>query len=70
MFAIAALLDPRQDPLAAPVVQLIGAGPLAELMAAARIELGRERASSRRADVSNSALAGGSAPPARVERLR
>lgn len=70
MFAIAALLDPRQDPRDAPVVQLLGARALAELMAAARLELGRERASSCRADAPNSTLAGGSAPPARVERLR
>ena len=47
MLAIAALLDPRQDVRAAAVIQLLGAAPLAELMAAARLELGRERASSR-----------------------
>jgi hypothetical protein len=70
MLAIAALLDPRQDVREAPVVQLLGAAPLAELMAAARLKLGRERASSRVADAPNSALACGSAPQARVERRR
>lgn len=53
---------------APPVLRLIGAAPLAALMAAARVELGRERASSRCADALNSALACGSAPQARVER--
>ena len=43
MFAVAALLGPSDD--AAPALRLIGAAPLAVLMAAARVELERERAS-------------------------
>ncbi len=71
MLAIAALLDPRQDVRAAPVIQLLGAAPLAEMMAVARLELGRERASSRVVTAApNSTLASGSAPLGRVERLR
>lgn len=69
MFAVAALLGPSAD--AAPALRLIGAAPLAALMAAAREEMGRERASSSRvADAPNSALARGSAPRARAERQR
>lgn len=68
MLTIAALLDDWPPPAEQPAVRLIGAAPLAALMAAAREELGRERASSRSAVVPNSALACGSALRARVER--
>ena len=61
MFAIAMLLTDDQ-----PARQLIGAAPLAAMMAAARLELGRERASSRVAAVPNSTR--GSAPRVRAER--
>lgn len=63
---IAALLGPPAEKESAPALRLIGAAPLAALMAAARVELGRERACSCSADAPNSALAGGSA--ARVKR--
>lgn len=68
MLTIAALFDPLPANDSAPALRLIGAAPLVALMAAAREELGRERASSCRADAPNSALACGSAPRARVER--
>lgn len=67
MLTIAALLNDWPPQVDQPAVRLIGAAPLAALMAAAREELGRERASSRVA-APNSALATGSAPVARVER--
>ncbi|MFN3463903.1 MAG: hypothetical protein ACK4X1_07455 [Terricaulis sp.] len=68
MLTIAALLNNWPPQVEQPAVRLIGAAPLAALMAAAREELGRERASSRVAAAPNSALATGSAPVARVER--
>lgn len=68
MFAVAALLGPSDHAPTAPALRLIGAAPLAALMAAARVELGRERASSCCADAPNSALACGSAPRSRAER--
>lgn len=68
MLTIAALLDTWPPPADEPAVRLIGAAPLAALMAAAREELGRERASSRSAAAPNSTLACGSAPRARAER--
>ncbi|MGE0529720.1 MAG: hypothetical protein AB7G40_15740 [Hyphomonadaceae bacterium] len=68
MLTIAALLNDWPPQVEQPAVRLIGAAPLAALMAAAREELGRERASSRVAAAPNSALATGSAPVARVER--
>lgn len=68
MLTIASLLDVWPDADAAPALRLIGAAPLAAMMAAARVELGRERASSRCADARHSALACGSAPQVRVER--
>lgn len=55
MFTIAALLGPSADKDSAPALRLIGAAPLAALMAAARVELGRERACSCSADAPNSA---------------
>lgn len=67
MLTIAALLNAWPD-ADEPAVRLLGAAPLAAMMAAARVELGRERASSCVAAVPNSALATGSAPVARVER--
>lgn len=54
MFAVAALLGPSDDSTTAPALRLIGAAPLAALMAAARVELGRERASSCCASAPNS----------------
>ena len=68
MLSIAALFDGEPTAFETPAVQLIGAAPLVALMAAARVELGRERASSCCVDASNSALSCGSAPRARVER--
>jgi hypothetical protein len=68
MLSIAALFDVGLSAFEPPAVQLIGAAPLVALMAAARVELGRERASSCCAGAPNSALACGSAPQARVER--
>jgi len=82
VLTIAALLNDWPPERDAPAVRFLGAGPLAAMMAAAREELGRERASSRCADAPNSALAtglasaklelrsgvAGSAPVARVER--
>ena len=70
MLTIAALLDEWPATQEAPAVRLLGAEALAAMMAAAREELGRERASSCCAGAPNSALATGSAPVARVERLR
>lgn len=69
MLTIAAMLGQPQDRDGLPALRLIGAAPLAALMATARLELGRERTSSCRADGPNSALACGSAPRARAERL-
>lgn len=68
MLTIAALLDEWPPVSQQPAVRLIGAAPLAALMAVARMELGRERASSCVADAPNSAPACGSAPRARAER--
>lgn len=68
MFAVAAPRGPSDDVATAPALRLIGAAPLAALMAAARVELGRERASSCGADAPNSAHACGSASQAREER--
>lgn len=68
MLTIAALLNDWPPQVEQPAMRLIGAAPLAALMAAAREELGRQRASSRVAAAPNSALATGSAPVARVER--
>jgi len=68
MLTIAALLNDWPPQAEQPAVRLIGAAPLAALMAAAREELGRQRASSRVAAAPNSALATTSAPVARVER--
>lgn len=55
MLTIAALLDRPEIGPEAPAVRVIGAAPLAALMAAAREELGRERASSRCAAAPNAA---------------
>lgn len=49
MLTIAALLERRRQLADEPILQLLGAGPLAGLMAAARLELGREQSSSREA---------------------
>lgn len=82
MLTIAALLDAWPLEVEQPALRLIGAAPLAALMAAAREELGRDRASSRCVAAPNSALAtglasaklelrsgvAGSAPVARAER--
>ena len=68
MLTIAALLNDWPPQAEQPAVRLIGAAPLAAMMAAAREELGRESAASRVAAAPNSALACGSAPQARVER--
>lgn len=68
MFAIAALFGPSLEPGDPPALRLIGAAPLAALMAVARMELGRERRSSLVADAPNSALVRGTAPRARAER--
>lgn len=68
MFTIAGLLGPPRETDSAPALRLIGAAPLAAMMAAARVELGRERASSCCAHAPNSVLACGSAPQARTER--
>ena len=65
MFAVAALLGLSAD--APPALRCVGAAPLAALMAAAREELGRERASSRVAHAPNSVLVRGSAPRAGAE---
>ena len=70
VLTIAALSDGWPEAQDAPAVRLLGAGALAARMAAAREELGRERTSSCCANAPNSALATGSAPVARVERLR
>lgn len=67
MLTVAALLDDWPPQAEQPAVRFIGAAPLAVMMAAAREELGRERASSRVVAAPNSALATGSAPVARVE---
>jgi hypothetical protein len=69
VLTIAALLD-QPNAAEAPALRLVGAAPLAALMAAARVELGRKRASSCVAAAPNSALACGSAPQARAERQR
>jgi hypothetical protein len=79
---VAALLNDWPPQAEQPAVRCIGAAPLAAMMAAAREQLGRERASARVAAAPNSALAtglasaklelrsgvAGSAPLARVER--
>ena len=71
VLTIAALFDGWPEAQDARAVRLLGAGALAARMAAAREELGRERTSSSCcANAPNSALATGSAPVARVERLR
>lgn len=67
MLTIASLLDAWPAEVEQPAVRLIGAAPLVALMAAAREELGRERASSRCVAAPNSALATG-ADPATPER--
>lgn len=68
MLTIAAMLGRLPEGDEPPALRLIGAAPLAALMATARLELGRERASSCRADGPNSPLARGSAPRAGAER--
>lgn len=68
MLTIAALLDRPEIGSEAPAVRVIGAASLAALMAAAREQLGRQRASSCCATAPNSALACGSAPRVRAER--
>lgn len=59
MLTIAAMLGPSPKADDRPALRLIGAAPLAALMATARLELGRGRTSSCDADAPNSALVRG-----------
>ena len=59
MLTIAAMLGPSPETGQQPALRLVGAAPLAALMAVARMELGRERRSSLIADAPNAALARG-----------
>lgn len=68
MLTVAAMLGRSPEGDDPPELRLIGAAPLAALMATARLELGRERTSSGVVRSLNAALVCGSAPPARAER--